>query len=156
MAVFEAHDPDLLDLLAAFTARAAKASAGAPPRWLEDAMSEIPDMVDTDTLMSDRSPNAREFIRFIFARSIRRWFGKTPVGPKQRARTDALRCRATDRIKRNSRYPSRMKQGIADKAHLCRSLRRQCGLTPRTYRSHCATTPGNLEQVSKVQVSESG
>ena len=64
MAVFEAEDPDLLDLLAAFTARAAKASAGAPPRRLEDAMSEMRTCW-TPTLDVGTVAKRAEFIRFI-------------------------------------------------------------------------------------------
>lgn len=129
---FDADDPDLLDLLAAFTARPAPATRGRPPAWLEETMLELRASWHPGLSVADVAGRAGVHPVYL-ARSVRRWFG-TGVGEELRR----LRIRsAAGAIAETSATVSHVAHagGFADEPHLCREFRRAVGITPGRYRA---------------------
>jgi AraC family transcriptional regulator len=132
MCAFDANDPDLLDLLAAFTARPAALPRGRPPAWLEQTMLELRASWHPGLSVTDVAGRAGVHPVYL-ARSVRRWFG-TGVGEELRR----LRIRsAAAAITETSGTLSRVAHagGFADEPHLCREFRRSLGITPGRYRA---------------------
>jgi AraC family transcriptional regulator len=129
---FDADDPDLLDLLAVFTARPAPLARGRPPAWLEQTMQELRAAWHPELTVADVARRAGVHPVYL-ARSVRRWFG-TGVGEEIRR----LRLRsAASAIAESCGTVSNVAHagGFADEAHLCREFRRAIGTTPGRYRS---------------------
>ena len=128
---FDADDPDLLDLLAAFTARPAPLTRGRPPAWLEQTMLELRASWHPGITVADVARRAGVHPVYL-ARTVRRWFG-TGVGEEIRR----LRIRsAAALIAENGATVSTVahSRGFADEPHLCREFRRTVGTTPGRYR----------------------
>ena len=129
---FDADDPDLLDLLAAFTARPAPLTRGRPPSWLEQTMLELRASWHPGVSVADVARRAGVHPVYL-ARCVRRWFG-TGVGEEIRR----LRIRsAAALIAENGATVSTVahSRGFADEPHLCREFRRTVGTTPGRYRT---------------------
>jgi AraC family transcriptional regulator len=128
---FAADDPDLLDLLAAFTARPTPLTRGCPPAWLEQTMSELRSSWHPGITVADVARRAGVHPVYL-ARMVRRWFG-TGVGEEIRR----LRIRsAAALIAENGWTVSTVahSRGFADEPHLCRDFFRSVGTTPGRYR----------------------
>ncbi|MGH7613629.1 MAG: helix-turn-helix transcriptional regulator [Gemmatimonadales bacterium] len=127
---FAADDPDVLDLLAEFTARPAAVPRGRPPAWLEQTMREL--RTSWHPRLSVADVAARAGVHPVYlARSVRRWFS-TGVGEELRR----LRLRsAAASITESSGTVSTIAHegGFADEPHLCREFRRAVGMTPGRY-----------------------
>lgn len=129
---FDADDPDLLDLLAAFTARPAPSTRGRPPAWLEQTMLELRASWHPGLTVADVARRAGVHPVYL-ARTVRRWFG-TGVGEEIRR----LRIRsAAALIAENGGTVSTVAHagGFADESHLCREFLRSVGTTPGRYRT---------------------
>ena len=127
-----ATDPDLLDLLAAFTARPVAHSSGAPPAWLVQVMDEIRSSWQPQIQVADVARRAGVHPVYL-ARCVRRWYG-TGVAEelrRLRVRAAAAALAETERTVSDLAHD----HGFSDEAHLCRTFRRATGLPPGAFRS---------------------
>lgn len=129
---FGADDPDLLDLLAAFTARAAAAPRGRPPEWLADMMAELRATWRPGVTVCDVARRAGVHPVYL-ARCVRRWYG-TGVGEELRRLRLRWAVAATVET-RDTVSTVAHARGFADEPHLCREFRRATGMTPGRYRA---------------------
>jgi AraC family transcriptional regulator len=129
---FASDDPDVVDLLAAFTARPAGAPRGRPPVWLSEAVDEL--RAGWHPGLTVRQVAARAGVHPVYlARCVRRWYG-TGVGEELRR----LRLRWTVGAVLGSRRPLAQvahAAGFADEPHLCRAVREATGVTPGALRT---------------------
>jgi AraC family transcriptional regulator len=133
-----ADDPDLLDLLAALTARSAPAPRGRPPAWLADAMRQLRHDWSPQTTVRDVARRAGVHPVYL-ARSVRRWYGTGVAAELRRQRLRAAIAQLPDEHATVSRIAHNV--GFADEPHLCRELRRAAGITPGRYRSLVGSLP---------------
>ena len=129
---FDVADPDVTDLLAAFTARPAARSAGAPPAWLCQVMAELRDTWNAETTVRDIARKAGVHPVYL-ARCVRRWYGTTLGDELRRLRLAASIAMLTSGRSIVSTIAHR--SGYSDEPHFCRSTRELLGLTPRRLRS---------------------
>lgn len=130
-ASFNADDADLLDLLAAFTARPASVAKGRPPTWLTDTMDEIRSSWYSGLTVAEVARRAGVHPVYL-ARCVRRWFGTSVSEELRRYR---LRS-AADAVTRSHESISRIAHsaGFSDESHLCREFQRAVGITPGKFR----------------------
>lgn len=124
---FSAHDPDLLDLLAAFTARRAPEPRGRPPAWLAAIVAELRESWHPRLAVADVARRAGVHPVYL-ARCVRRWYG-TGVAEELRR----LRLRAAVAATVEARGPLSAVAhalGFADEPHYARAVRRATGLAP--------------------------
>jgi AraC family transcriptional regulator len=129
---FDTTDPDVLDLIAAFTARPVRTASGQPPRWLEQTVIELREGWRPNLRVADVARRAGVHPVYL-ARCVRRWYGR---GVAEEMRL--VRMRSASRALAETRETvSRIahSSGFADEPHLCREFRRTLGVTPRGYRS---------------------
>lgn len=131
-AAFAADDPDVLDLLAAFTARPAVTPRGRPPAWLERTMRDLRESWYPGLRVTDVARRAGVHPVYL-ARSVRRWLG---IGVGEELRRLRLRSAAAAMLERD-RTVSEVAHagGFADEPHLCREFRYATGITPGRYRA---------------------
>jgi AraC family transcriptional regulator len=130
-AAFGADDPDLLDLLAAFTARPAASARGRPPAWLAETMAELRETWRPGLMVTDVARRAGVHPVYL-ARSVRRWYG-TGVGEELRRLRLRWAAAATAETEDTVSTVAHAR-GFADEPHLCRTFRRATGMTPGQYR----------------------
>ena len=128
---FSADDPDMIDLLAAFTARRAPVVKGQPPAWLVETMEEIRSCWHSGLTVADVARRAGVHPVYL-ARCVRRWFGTSVSAELRRHR---LRS-AADAVTRSHDSISRIAHsaGFSDEPHLCREFQRAIGLSPGRFR----------------------
>jgi len=129
---FDADDPDLLDLLAVFTARPAPVTRGRPPAWLEETMRDLRASWHPGLRVADVAGRAGVHPVYL-ARCVRRWFG-TGIGEALRLfriRSAAAAIAETGGTVSHVAHAG----GFADEPHLCREFRRELGITPGRYRA---------------------
>lgn len=126
-----ADDPDLFDLLAAFSARPVRPSRGQAPAWVVETR---------DRMIAEWTPQmtvgviARQAgVHPVYlARCMRRWYG---VSVGSVLRTLRLRAAVSHGLaERRSLSDAAHAAGYADEAHFNRALRAATGLTPGRYR----------------------
>lgn len=127
---FDATDPDVVDLLAAFTARV-DARRGAPPAWLAEAVDEMRCSWHPSVSVKDVATKAGVHPVYL-ARCVRRWYGTGVAEEMRRARLRAAASALTSSCETVSAVAHRY--GYSDESHLCRELRSSLNLTPRGYR----------------------
>lgn len=135
-AAFAADDPDLADLLAAFTARRAPVARGRPPAWLVQTVTEFREAWHPRLTVGNLARRAGVHPVYL-ARCMRRWYG-TGVGEELRR----LRMRsAAAAIAEGGATVSGVAHahGFSDEPHLCREFRNTTGMTPRGYRTLVST-----------------
>jgi AraC family transcriptional regulator len=125
------EDPDLLDLLAAISARAVPPARGAPPAWLAETIT----WAGTAWRPAMRVPDiaARAGVHPVYlTRCVRRWYGVSVSQLLQQLRLRDAVARAT----RNSRPISEAahEAGFADEAHFNRAMREATGMPPGRFR----------------------
>lgn len=131
-ASYAADDADLLDLLAAVTARPATAARGTPPAWLADVVRDLRDSWTPATTVADVARRAGVHPVYL-ARCVRRWYG---TGVAEELRRLRLRSAVAATLERRRTLAEiAHAHGYADEPHLCRDLRRATGLTPGRYRA---------------------
>jgi AraC family transcriptional regulator len=126
------HDPDLLDLLAAFTARPGKDQTGTPPAWLQQVMDELRQGWSPALTVTSLSRRAGVHPVYL-ARCVRRWFGTglSEELRRQRLRAAAARLAACCSTVSDVAHAG----GYADEPHLNREFRVATGLTPGRFRA---------------------
>ncbi|HEY0928658.1 MAG TPA: AraC family transcriptional regulator [Gemmatimonas sp.] len=128
---FAADDGDLLDLVAAFTARRTHEPQGAPPVWLSETIDRLRDEWRPELTGAALAHSAHVHPVYL-ARCVRRWYGR---GLGDLLRHERLR-HAMHAVANSPTRLSLVAQdcGYADEAHLCRDVRRALGATPGRYR----------------------
>lgn len=129
---FAADDADVLDLLAAFTARPVGNPHGTPPAWLSQTLTELRETWHPRIAVGDVARRAGVHPVYL-ARALRRWFG-TGVGEELR-RLRFKSAAAAVAAGAGTISSVAHSNGYADEAHLCREFRRAVGTTPGRYRS---------------------
>jgi AraC family transcriptional regulator len=129
---FDASDEDVVELLAALTARPARTAGGAPPRWLLLAIERLREEWRPRMRVAEIARGAGVHPVYL-ARCTRRWYG---VGIAELMRRERMRA-ATEAIAADAESVSAVAHGtgFADEAHLCREFRRAVGTTPGRFRS---------------------
>ncbi|MEP6507299.1 MAG: AraC family transcriptional regulator [Gemmatimonadales bacterium] len=129
---FDANDEDIVDLVAAITARPAPPPGGAAPQWLRDTMTELSHSWNATTTVPRVAERAGVHPVYL-ARCVRRWFG---TGLGEELRRLRLQSAAADLIETRSTVSTvAHANGFSDEPHLCRELGRSIGLSPRRYRT---------------------
>jgi AraC-like DNA-binding protein len=129
---FSLDDPDVLELLAGFTARARPAERGRPPAWLSDVITQLTDEWRPGLRVADVAHRAGVHPVYL-ARCVRRWFG-VGVGElmrRLRLRYAISRCMDTDAPISGAARAA----GFADEAHFGRAMRDATGVPPGRYRT---------------------
>ena len=126
-----ADDPELLDLLAAFSARPVRPPRGEAPTWLAETRDRM--IAEWTPQMTVGAIARQAGVHPVYlARCMRRWYGVS-VGSVLRI----LRLRAAvshGHAARRSLSDAAHAVGYADEAHFNRALRAATGLTPGRYR----------------------
>lgn len=140
---FAPDDPDLLDLLAAVTARPIATPRGDPPLWLRRTMEDLRASWRARMAVPEVARSAGVHPVYL-ARCVRRWYGHGVRDELRRLRLAA----AAHRLASGGGTVSQVAHatGFADEPHLCREFRRTTGMTAGHYR-------GLIREVAKVQVS---
>jgi AraC-like DNA-binding protein len=128
---YASNDPDLLDLLAAFTARRAHPAHGVPPGWLTSIMAEVRDAWSPHLTVTSLAARAGVHPVYL-ARCVRRWF-QTSLGEelrRQRLRAAAAGITEVQRTISDVAHAG----GYADEPHFNREFRATVGVTPGWYR----------------------
>jgi AraC-like DNA-binding protein len=129
---FAACDPDVIDLLAAFTARAPARDPGEPPAWLRQTMTDLRDTWRPGMKVSDVAHRAGVHPVYL-ARCVRRWYG-TGIGNELRrlrlASTVAMLTQGKPTVSSIAHA-----NGYSDEPHFCRATHQMLGMTPRRLRS---------------------
>ena len=129
---FSACDPDVIDLLAAFSANASGGNGGEPPAWLRQTMGELRDTWQPGIRVRDVARRAGVHPVYL-ARCVRRWYG-TGIGDELRrlrlASTIAMLTSGDATVASIAH-----RNGYSDEPHFCRATREMLGVTPRRLRS---------------------
>jgi AraC family transcriptional regulator len=128
---FGLTDPDVTDLLAAFSARPANGNAGAAPAWLREVMNELRGSWNAGTAVKDVARRAGVHPVYL-ARCVRRWYGTTVGDELRRLRLGASIAMLTSSQSTVSTVAHC--GGYSDEPHFCRSTQNTLGLTPRRLR----------------------
>jgi AraC family transcriptional regulator len=124
-------DGDLVDLVAAFTARRAGEPLGQPPAWLREAMTFLRDSDSSG--LTGRAVAAQSHVHPVYlARCMRRWYG-TGLGDAIRARR--LRDAVATLADTNTRVSTiAYALHFSDEAHLSRRVHAETGFPPARLR----------------------
>jgi AraC family transcriptional regulator len=128
---FNADDPDLLDLLAAFTARPVP-PARKQPAWLVQVMEELRTDWHPGRSVVDVAQRAGVHPVYL-ARCVRRWYGTGVAEELRRLRIQSAATAIAER--RATLSDLAHSHSFADEPHLCREFRRAVGITPGRYRA---------------------
>jgi AraC family transcriptional regulator len=130
--MFPVDDPDVVDLLAALTARPASPPRGTPPSWLAQLLYELRSNPWCHPSVADVARRAGVHPVYL-ARSIRRWYG---IGLGEELRRLRIQTAATAVAERCGTIADvAYARGFADEPHLSREFRRAAGMTPGRYRA---------------------
>lgn len=129
---FALDDPDVLELLAGFTARTPRETDGRAPQWLDETVSRLTVEWRPGLRVGDVARRAGVHPVYL-ARCVRRWYG---VGVGQLMRRLQLR----DAIARSMDTDDPIAgaahaAGFADEAHFNRAMRDATGMPPGRYRT---------------------
>ena len=128
---FPTDDGDVLDLLAAHSARAARAPSGAPPAWLRTVIAAI-DFAWFPALRSRDLARSAGVHPVYLARCVRRWYGVSLGDLLRRARLrHAARAVAAGATTVSAVAHA---HGFSDEAHLCRAFAQATGFAPGRFR----------------------
>ena len=128
---FATDDDDIVDLLAALSARVDGTSRAGLPKWLADTVSRVRDDWRPGLTVRDVA-SAAGVHPVYFARCVRRWYG---IGAADLLRQSRLRY-AARRIADGGPTIATVAHatGFADEPHLCRDFSRAAGLSPARFR----------------------
>jgi AraC family transcriptional regulator len=128
---FAAADDDILDVVAAVSARLAAPAGPAPPRWLEDAVARVRD--EWRPGLSVRAIACDAGVHPVyFARCVRRWYG---IGAADLMRQARLRHAARAIVDGDATIATvAHATGFADEAHLCRAFSQTTRMSPARFR----------------------
>lgn len=138
---FAADDAEVLDLLAALTARAAHRPAGTPPAWLAATIERLRAEWQPGTRVAHVARTAGVHPVYL-ARCVRRWYGHGVQELLRRHRLAAAAALlARDRATVSEAAHA---TGFTDESHLCREFRARLSLAPGRYRAA-------VREVARVQ-----
>lgn len=128
---FASDDTDVIDLLAAISARRTAATRGTPPRWLADAVEELRSTWRAGTRVSNVATRVGVHPVYL-ARCFRRWYGHGVSDELRNLRQRA----AADAIVTGGQTLSAIAHasGYADEPHLNREFRELSGSAPGQFR----------------------
>jgi AraC family transcriptional regulator len=124
-------DGDLIDLLAAFTARRVESNQGAPPVWLSDTVEALRAEWSPGTTVAHIAQRAGVHPVYL-ARCARRWYGHGIAEEMRRVRIKVASAAIATEGATISSIAHTM--GFADEPHLCREFARTTGVAPGRYR----------------------
>ncbi len=128
---FPLDHPDVLELLALFTARATREVRGQPPQWLDDTITRLADEWRPGLRVGDVAQRAGVHPVYL-ARCVRRWYG-VGLGQLMRrlqVRHAIARCMDADDPIASAAHAA----GFADESHFNRAMRDVTGMPPGRYR----------------------
>jgi AraC family transcriptional regulator len=129
---FDASDVDVVDLLAALTARRIVPASGAPPAWLAQTMEEV--RYRWHPGMTAATVARRAGVHPVYlARCVRRWYGTSVSAELRRLRLRSALMAVTESPRTVSDVAHSL--GYADEPHLSREVRHAAGLSPGRLRS---------------------
>jgi AraC family transcriptional regulator len=128
----DSADADILDVLAAFTARQATEPRGRAPAWLRDVTERAVNEWHPTMTGADVASWAQVHPVYL-ARCVRRWYG---VGLSDMLRIQRRRATIAA-VTNTTRHLSAvaLDHGYADESHCCRDISRALGLSPGRLRS---------------------
>lgn len=131
-AAFELTDVDMLDVVAAFTARREAEPRGIPPVWLREIVNRV--LTEWHPQLNGHTIATWAQVHPVYlARCVRRWYG-IALGDLLRAqRRRAAVAAVTDSAHRLTSVA--YEHGYADEPHLCRDVRDSVGLSPGRLRT---------------------
>lgn len=139
---FAADDGDIVDLVAALTARPSPPPTGRPPLWLREAIDSIREGRKPALTVAEVARVAGVHPVYL-ARCMRRWYGTTAGGELRRVRLHrAAGALAGDRYTVSA---IAHESGYADEPHLCRDLSHTAGITPGRFRRLVRSVEGAVE-----------
>ena len=128
---FARDDDDILDLVAAVSARLHEPARAGQPRWLEGAVAQVRDDWRPGLTVRDVARSAGVHPVY-FARCVRRWHG---IGAADLLRRSRLRHAARHVADGDPTIATvAHATGFADEAHLCREFSRAAGMAPARFR----------------------
>ena len=128
---YSGNDDDIVDLLAALSARVQPTAATGEPRWLRDVVRQMRDDWRPGLTVRDLAHAAGVHPVYL-ARCVRRWHG---VGAGELLRQSRLRHAARAISDRDPTIATvAHASGFADEPHLCREFARAAGMPPARYR----------------------
>lgn len=128
---FAGEDDDIVDLLAAVSARLCVPHRAGGPRWLASVVQQARDDWQPGLTVGDLARAAGVHPVYV-ARCVRRWYG---IGAADLLRESRLR-HATRAIADGDRRIATVAHdaGYADESHLCREFGKAAGMPPARYR----------------------
>ncbi len=128
---FARDDDDILDLVAALSARLHVPARAGQPRWLEDAVAQVRDDWRPGLTVGGVA-RAAGVHPVYFARCVRRWHG---IGAADLLRQSRLRHAARHIADGDTTIATvAHATGFADESHLCREFSRAAGTSPARFR----------------------
>lgn len=129
---FASTDDDVVELLAALTARRTATPRGAPPAWLAETLDRMRAEWRPGLRVTDVAEDAGVHPVYL-ARCVRRWYGTSLAGLMREQRLRRAAQAIGDAPERVSMIAHG--SGYADEAHLCRDFRHATGTTPGAFRA---------------------
>lgn len=128
---FAHDDDDIVDLLAAVSARLHVPARAGQPRWVEEAVAQVRDDWRPGLTVRDVA-RAAGVHPVYFARCVRRWHG---IGAADLLRRSRLRHAARHIADGDPTIATvAHAMGFADESHLCREFSRAAGMPPARFR----------------------
>jgi AraC family transcriptional regulator len=128
---FPEDDADLVDLIAALTARRATPVHGTPPAWLSQTMAELRASWNAERTVTSVAQRAGVHPVYL-ARCVRRWY-QTGLGEElRRLRLQAASAAVSEATRTVSDVAH--DHGFSDEPHFCRQFAQSIGMTPGRYR----------------------
>jgi AraC family transcriptional regulator len=128
---FARDDDDIVDLVAAVSARLHVPARAGQPRWVEDAVAQVRDDWRPGLTVGDVA-RAAGVHPVYFARCVRRWHG---IGAADLLRQSRLRHAARHIADGDTTIATvAHATGFADESHLCREFSRAAGMSPARLR----------------------
>ena len=128
---FSTDDDDVVDLVAALSARVHGPRRAEQPKWLEDAVASVRDDWRPGLTVRDVARHAGVHPVY-FARCVRRWYGIGAADLLRRSRLRHAAREIADGVPTIATVAHAT--GFADEPHLCRDFSRAAGVSPARFR----------------------
>lgn len=128
---FSTDDDDVVDLVAALSARVHGPRRAEQPKWLEDAVGSVRDDWRPGLTVREVARHAGVHPVY-FARCVRRWYGIGAADLLRRSRLRHAAREIADGVPTIATVAHAT--GFADEPHLCRDFSRAAGVSPARFR----------------------